>query len=118
MNSRVIHEHSILSRSIDLAVTTDRLNVANLASFELIGRRVQLIEEVHAEDPKNPNWEGAQRYVGITERRGGAVMAPSLRKHVAEQLSRETAIMKEKRKAREARGGKADPKNPPPAKDK
>jgi hypothetical protein len=47
-------------------------------------RRMQLVEDVHADDAKNPNWHGADLYHGLSERPGGALMAPSLRKFVAE----------------------------------
>ena len=41
--------------------------------------------------------------MGIAERKGGALIAPSLSSFVASELSKEAAIMKEKRKTREAR---------------
>ena len=66
---------------------------------------MQLMEDVHADDPKNPSWQGAELYMGLAERPGGVLMAPSLRRHVAEELGREAAILKEKRKAREAKSG-------------
>ena len=69
-------------------------------------RRVQLLESAVAESPEAPSYEGAQHYMGDQERPGGALLAPALRTHVASELSREASIMKEKRKAREARGGR------------
>ena len=102
------HEHKTDMRIADLAVTVDGLNIMNLACFEYMFRRTQLIEEVHAENPKQPSFEGSEHYMGSEERPGGALVAPSLRKFVAESLGREAAILKEKRKARESRGrGKA-----------
>ena len=50
--------------------------------------------------------------MGTPEAKGGALLAPGLRRHVAEQLSREAAILKEKRKARDARRGAKDNKAP------
>ena len=41
--------------------------------------------------------------MGTGERKGGALVAPALRSHVASELGKEAAILKEKRKAREAR---------------
>eukprot|EP00959_Pyramimonas_sp_CCMP1952_P254193 5310156-Pyramimonas_sp.AAC.1 len=46
---------------------------------------------------------GSDHYLGISERLGGAQLVPSLRAHVATELSKEAAILKEKREAREAR---------------
>ena len=41
--------------------------------------------------------------MGYGEERGGALVAPGLRSHVAAEWGREAAILKEKRKAREAK---------------
>eukprot|EP00972_Heterocapsa_arctica_P014940 2201521-Heterocapsa_arctica.AAC.1 len=76
----------------------------NLAISEVLVRRMQLIEEAIAENPDAPNWEGAAHFMGTDERRGSALMAPSLRSHVAGKLQNEAAILKERRKAKEARG--------------
>ena len=73
-------------------------------------RRVQLIEEVHLEDPQNPNWEQADLFMGDDAKKGGALVAPSLRAHVASELQREAQILKERRKAKEAKKGLQDPK--------
>eukprot|EP00969_Alexandrium_andersonii_P228133 10075221-Alexandrium_andersonii.AAC.1 len=48
------------------------------AAFEVLARRLQLIEEVRAESPAQPSWEGASHYMGSEERRGGALMDPQL----------------------------------------
>ena len=59
--------------------------------------------------------------MGYGERKGGALVAPSLQSHVASEVGKEAAILKEKRKAREARKpphtgrGKGDAKGAPPA---
>ena len=41
--------------------------------------------------------------MGAEERKGGALLAPFLRAHVAPELGREAAILQERRKVREAR---------------
>ena len=56
-----------------------------------------------AENPASPSFEGASHYMGTGERKGGALVAPALRSHVASELGKEAAILKEKCKAREAR---------------
>ena len=60
-------------------------------------------EEAVAESPTDPSYEGAMHFLGVSDRRGGALVAPALKKHVADELGREAAILKEKRKAREAK---------------
>ena len=104
-NDRSEYEHNVLFKALDAAVTTDRLNIKNLLVAEILLRRKQLLEESIAENPDNPSFEGAEYYMGTEERPGGALVAPGLKKHVAEQFAKEAAILKEKRKAREAKKG-------------
>ena len=101
----ILYEHEVLSRALQYAVVHDFLNLKALACVEFLMRRMQLLEDVVAENPSAPSFEAASHYMGSAERAGGAVMAPSLRAHVSGELGREAAILKEKMKAREARGG-------------
>ncbi|CAK0837412.1 unnamed protein product [Prorocentrum cordatum] len=105
---RSVHEHQVLTKALQIGATEDGLNLRNLGMAELPFRRKQLIEEVHADNPHNPSWDGWEHYLGIEERKGGAGMAPSLRQHVASEMGKQAAVDKEKRKAREAKkGGKS-----------
>ena len=115
-HSSAAHKHSVLHRAVQLLATVDGLNAKNLVVVELLLRRITLHEEAVAENPDAPSCEGADHYLGISERAGGAQTVPPLRAHVATELSKEAAILKEKRKAREARAAgvavakaKADP---------
>ena len=99
---RVVYGHECLSRAVELAAVVDCLNVKNLVCFGFLLRRLQLVEEAVAENPSQPDYSGASHYVGTEERRGGALLAPSLRAYVAGELGKEAAILKE---ARDARGG-------------
>jgi hypothetical protein len=105
-NLPAVFEHEVISSVIDVAVINDRLNIKNLVSFELLLRRLQLQESAITESPDNPSYEGARHFMGIGERRGGALINPVLAQYVATELGKEAAILKEKRKAREARGSK------------
>ena len=98
------YEHEVLSRILETAVTYDCLNATNLACLEIAGGRLQLSEESHIEDPPHPSFEGARQFMGTGERRGGALIAPSLQAHVAAQLAGDAAIATECRKAREYKG--------------
>jgi hypothetical protein len=100
-----VHEHQILSMFLQHAVITDRLNIKNLTCCELALRRLQLHESAVAECPENPSYEGSRHFLGIAERKGGALIAPSLSGYVAAELGKEAAILKEKRKSRENRSG-------------
>jgi hypothetical protein len=111
---RAIHENEMLSRALDLAVCYDSLNIANLASFELLVRRKQLLAEAHSYSPSQPSYEGADHFLGTSYRPGGAIVVPELTKHVAERMHQESQVLKEKRKQAELKGnkGKAKPSNP------
>ena len=103
--SPICYEHEMLSTALDLGCTHDRLNLKNLTMVEWMCRRLQLQESAVVESPDNPSFEGARHFMGYGERRGGALISPSLQAHVASALGREAAIMKEKRKAKEVKGG-------------
>ena len=98
-----------------MAITYDGLNVANLASFELVVRRKQLLAEAHSYNPSAPSYGGADHFMGTTYRPGGAIVVPSLTEFVSKKMQQESQIMKERRKLSEAKGrgkNKGD-KNPP-----
>ena len=99
----VIHEHEVISRALQYGVTVDKLNLKASVMGEFLLRRLQLQEDVVAENPDAPSYESASFYMGLVEGPGGSLMAPSLRAHVATELARDASILKEKRKAREAK---------------
>eukprot|EP00971_Amphidinium_carterae_P078843 1559898-Amphidinium_carterae.1 len=45
--------------------------------------------------------------MGTEDRRGGAIIIPALKQHVAAKLAEEASVLKEKRKAREAKAAAA-----------
>ncbi|CAK0900570.1 unnamed protein product [Prorocentrum cordatum] len=98
-NDRVKHEHGSLMEILETALTYDQLDVSALASFEILSRRIQLLEEAYTSNPKAPRFEGSEHFQGLG--RKVAAVAPLLTSHVALQLQGEAAIQKERRKARE-----------------
>lgn len=111
---RSCYEDEVLARVLDLAITYDCLNVANLASMELICRRRQLISDAHANGPGAPSYLGAEHYMGQTYKQGGGIVVPALTDFVAKKMQAQSQIMKEKRKLAEAKGGKkGNPKAAP-----
>ncbi len=98
-NDRVRHEHSTLMEILEWALTYDQLDVSALVSFELLSRRVQLLEEAYTANPKNPRFEGSEFFQGLGRRT--AAVAPQLTSYAATQLQSEAQIAKERRKARE-----------------
>lgn len=103
-NLPALYEHEVISTVLDYAIMYDRMNIKNLISFELLLRCIQLQESAISENPEAPTYEGARHFMGTGERRAGAYIAPDLQKFVADELGKEAAILKEKRKAREAKG--------------
>ncbi|CAK0837444.1 unnamed protein product, partial [Prorocentrum cordatum] len=99
-NDRVRHEHGSLMEILETALTYDQLDVSALASFEILSRRVQLLEEAYTSNPKAPRFDGSEHFQGLG--RKVAAVAPQLTSHVALQLQGEAAIQKERRKERPA----------------
>jgi hypothetical protein len=103
-SSRAVYEDEALSQILDTAISFDCLQVCNLACFELLVRRKQLIAEAHQFNPSNPSYEGAEFWMGSRYKSGGAIVVPALTEHVAKQLQAESQILKERRKLAEAKG--------------
>ena len=69
--SRAAFEDKTLSQVLDVAVRFDALQICNLASFELLVRRRQLVADAHSYNPSSPNYEGASYYLGTKFKPGG-----------------------------------------------
>lgn len=70
------YEHEVLSRILELGVEYDQLHVSNPASFEVLARRLQLIEEARQERPTAPSYDSAEVYLGVGERKGARWWRP------------------------------------------
>ncbi len=66
--------------------------------FEVMCRRVQLLERSHLQNPLAPDYSGAAHLLGVQGRRGGALVSPLLNSYVATKLRKEGAVSKERRK--------------------
>eukprot|EP00438_Fugacium_kawagutii_P035192 Skav232767 [mRNA] locus=scaffold1229:242985:248589:- [translate_table: standard] len=102
--SRAIYEDETLAHILDVAVCYDGLAVCNLASFELLVRRRQLLAEAHSYSPSAPCFEGADYWMGTKFKAGGGIVIPSLIEHVARKLHADAQILKERRKLEENKG--------------
>ena len=107
-------EHERSMRILEAALTFDHLQAGELASIELIARSAQLIELRHRERIIGAVGSGpdddAFLYLGAGKTRGVLAVCPELETWVASELAKETATLKERRKAREER--KELPNNP------
>ena len=101
IGDRSVHEHFCLSKIIAAATETDQLNLPALKSFELIGRRLQLIESAHMYNPTSPDYSAGEDFMGWGPQRGSALVAPQLRWHVADKAKDRAAVLKEMRKHQE-----------------
>ena len=69
--------------------------------YRFLNDKVEHEVKKKAEAKKQP--DGSEYFVGRQKRTGGALVSPDLVKWVAEKASRESAILKESRKAAEER---------------
>ena len=91
-----------------MLVTYDQVDVTNIFGAEILSRQVQLAEEkwkdrVSGSLPTGDTEHDSHLYLGTGLSHGDLRVCPLLRAWIAEQLSTESAIPKERRKAREER---------------
>ncbi|CAK0908097.1 unnamed protein product, partial [Prorocentrum cordatum] len=101
-----VDEHERACRTLERMVIYDQLNVANLASGEMLARSVQLQEERYRDRVAPAADSGsldARVLLGTDQLRGNACVAPMLQDHIKDELTKMNAYRKEQRKAREER---------------
>jgi len=104
--------HEVLSEVVEMALCVDQVDGVNLVSMEVAARHLQYVEhEVRKKtEAKKGDSSGAEYFLGKQSRAGGALIAPELLKWVAERAARDSAVMKEHRKAMEERALARAPK--------
>ena len=116
-------EHHSCMKILATALTFDQINVTELACMELVGRRVQMIESKYkprllSQTPSSgasgDPFEDSHLYMGMNAIRGLVCLSPALETWIGQELSKESLVAKERRKAAEERsmvapkkGGKA-----------
>lgn len=108
-----VEEHGMLSEILEQAACYDALNVSELLSYEVVARKYQMWEEYYRSALRNANAragtsssldaEEKDIFLGQRGSRGLALVCPALEEYVAVQLRDRSAILKERRKAREER---------------
>ena len=102
-------EHEGWCRVLQLLISYDQLDGANLAACELIGRNIQRIQEKHKEkliSSSGDDGMGGETslFMGMTHgSRAGLCVSPALQQWMGKQLQEEAILTKERRKAREER---------------
>ncbi|CAK0788308.1 unnamed protein product, partial [Prorocentrum cordatum] len=101
-----VDEHGQACRALERMVIYDQLEVANVASGEMLARAVQPQEERYRDRVAPAADSGsldAHVLLGTDQLRGIARVAPALQDHVKDELTKMNAYRKEQRKAREER---------------
>ena len=93
-----------MSEVIELLGCVDQLDLGNLAGAEAIARHLQYHEhEVKKKQDAKRSYDQSEHFLGRPKRTGGALIAPELLQWVADKASKDSAILKEQRKAAEER---------------
>ena len=100
-------ENGLLCKVLLWAMTYDQLNVSNLASLELLVRRLQMIEHKMRGKMSDASVDGLGQedkiYLGAEISKGTVMFSPKLREYMADKLNEEAKVMKGQRLAREER---------------
>ena len=96
--------HEFLCRMLEIACVYDQLDAPNTAVVELICRQIQSIEETLKDKFFDSDGLGADHFLmSGAPSRANLCIAPSLSAWVAQEAAKESAVLKERRKAREER---------------
>jgi len=101
---------------LEIMIQIDQVDVSKLVSMEILSRKVQMIHDKWRHkmpqimSSSSRDDDDSHLLLGLHETRGNLGMAPSLSKWLGEELSREAAVSKERRKAREERAAAAPKK--------
>jgi hypothetical protein len=97
----IIHESAC--RVLETAVCYDQLNVTSLAAFEVVARQLQISEDKLSHRFDDTPLEGYSDYslMSGSTHKSQLCICPQLKAWTAGELSKESAVLKERRKARE-----------------
>ena len=95
--------HESACRVLETAICYDQLNVTSLAAFEVIARQLQIAEDKLAHRFDDVSHEGYSDYslMSGSTHKSQLCICPALKAWTAGELSKESAVLKERRKARE-----------------
>ena len=101
-----VGEHERCCRALEMMACWDQLNLPDIAVAEMLGRSVQLQEERWRErlsGDDSANGLDSHLFYGTASVRGNVCVCPALQHFVAQELSKEFSVAKERRKANEER---------------
>ena len=100
--------HELTGYALEMAIVYDQLDAGNLACLELLARFYMLIEESKGA----LTFEGYEHFIGRGaggSLRKGIALAPGIAKFAVDQQSKETEILKQRRKAKGGERGGVPP---------
>ena len=116
-----VQTHEMVCRTLETMGCYDQINLYSSAAAETHCRQLQLVEVEEKHRDRLLQQQGladqtddSHLFLGGQGTRGGCCVCPELQSWIAEQLQKESAVLKERRKAREERQlarpkGKASP---------
>ena len=108
-----VHVHEIGCKTLEIMICFDQLQVGSLAAAEFCARQIQLVEEKYRDRgvPKDSLELVSEAALFSGSRsRTTICVCPALSEWIAEEMRKEAAVMKERRKAREERNLAKPPK--------
>ena len=101
-----VQQHESACRVLETSLCYDQINIATLASFELISRQLQIAEERLShrfEDPSSDLVQEDYFLMSGAPHKSHLCVSPELRAWIAKERGQEASVLKERRKAREER---------------
>lgn len=95
--------HELCCLVLETMVVYDQLAVTNLAAAEQIARQLQLVEEKWKDRFSHGEVSDEHSHLYMGAQLGHICVCPTLQAHIALELQKESAVSKERRKAREER---------------
>ena len=83
---RVKCEHAHLCDMLQMVMTCDQLDVSSLGCFELLVRRLQMLEQAYGANPKAPRFDAQTNFMG--KGKNNVAVAPALVAHHAPRMWR------------------------------
>jgi hypothetical protein len=104
-------EFLVLITVLHFGITMDQLNPLNLVSFEMIARRLLMIQKAVKRNFKAPDFEGLEIYLSHSFDTNGGITTQAFDKHISDLQKSEAQIMKHQRLFKEEADTKKKDKN-------
>ena len=99
----LVMSHEFACRALEVGVCYDQVNIACLASYEILARQIQTVEDLLSHKFEDASTSTDISLMSGVSSRSVLCISPELKAWIAAETSRDAAILKERRKAREER---------------